>query len=165
MMSLVLQQNLEQRLTLVMKLGLESRFLRSCLVRSEALLAETEYQTPLRLVRHLADEDDYQSVLDFLLGIFVPAIKPRIFAFYHGDGPRLIAQSSWADIDRLDRGLAETLKELRGLYDELRSAAWRAGRGDFTVPELTVAWLDISARPRFTLPGVVASDDEQRAVA
>jgi hypothetical protein len=161
MMSLCFRQNLELRQTLVQKLGLDSKFLHSCLVRSEALLHEREYQTPLRLVRHLAVEDDYESVLDFLLGLFVPAIKPRIFAYYHGDGPRLMAQSSWIDIDQLDRMMVTALKELHGLYGEIRSAAWQVGRGDFTVPELTAAWLDLYVAPRFTVPGVVAGDDAQ----
>lgn len=155
MFSLTFSTNLEQRLGLIQKLGLESKYLESCLVRSEELLHEGEYQAPLRLVRRLADEDQYNSVLDFLVGIFVPSLRPRIFAFYHNNGERLIAQSEWTEIDRLDRMMVTALHELRALYDEVRSAAWQRGERDVTVPELTVAWLDLNVRPRFTVPTLV----------
>jgi len=154
-MSLVLCQQLEQRLTLIQKLGLDSRYLKSCLVRSEALLCESDFQKPLRLLRRFADEDEFHSVLDFLVAIFVPAMQPRIAAFYRGQGDRLIEQSDWAAIDRLDQMLANALRDLRSLHDELRSKTWRAGTSAFTVPELTATWLDIYIRPRFAVPVIV----------
>jgi hypothetical protein len=156
---------MEQRQTLLQRLGLESEYLETCLVRSETLLRERRFQTPLRLVRKLADEDEYNSVLDFLVGLFVPAMRPRIFAFYEGRGARIIEQSPWSDIDRLDRMMVTVLQELRGLYDELRSAAWRAGRGDFTAPQITAAWLDLHIRPRFALPQLVETEVEGRKAA
>jgi hypothetical protein len=61
--------------------------------------------------------------------------------------------------------LVTALHDLRSLYDDLRSAAWQAGRGEFTVPELTAAWLDLYVRPRFTVPGVVTSDGTQERSA
>jgi hypothetical protein len=147
--------NLECRLSLIQKLGLESEYLESCLVRSEELLRDGEYQAPLRLMRKFGEEDDYQSVLDFLTAIFVPGLRQRIFAFYKGDGQRLIVQSGWSEIDRLDRMMVTALRELRVLYDEIHSAAWRRGEREVTVPELTAAWLDLNVRPRFAVPTVV----------
>jgi len=155
MFSLVLSTNLECRQSLIQKLGLESQYLESCLVRSEELLRDGEYQSPLRLVRKLGEEDDYQSVLDFLTAVFVPGLRQRIFAFYEGDGQQLIAQSDWSEIDRLDRMMVTTLCELRSLYSEVHSAAWRRGEREVTIPELTVAWLDLNVRPRFTVPTLV----------
>lgn len=164
-MEMTLSLNMVQRMTLIQTLGLESEYLETCLVRSETLLRERRYQAPLRLIRKFADEDQYNSVLDFLVGLFVPAMRPRIFAYYEGEGARIIEQSPWADIDRLDRMMVTALHELRVLHDELRSAAWREGRGDWTVPQMTAAWLDINIRPRFALPRLVETRTEERRAA
>jgi hypothetical protein len=155
MFSMTFRQNLALRQTLMQNLGLESRFLDSCLIRSETLLRKLEYQRPLRLVRDFADEDDYRSVLDFLVAVFVPAMKARIDAFYDGHGQILMEQSGWIDIDRLDRMMVTALEEMKRLYGESRSAAWRRGDGEFTIPQLTAAWLDLEVRPRFTVPVII----------
>jgi hypothetical protein len=159
------QLNMAQRMTLLQTLGLESEYLETCLVRSETLLRKLRFQAPLRLVRKFADEDQYNSVLDFLVGLFIPAMKPRIFAYYEGEGDRIIEQSPWSDIDRLDRMMVTALTELRALHDELRSAAWQAGRGDYTKPQMTAAWLDLHIRPRFALPRLVEVRAEEREAA
>jgi hypothetical protein len=163
-MRLVFVQNMRQRQTLIQKLDLESEFLEACLVRSEALLRESsKAQAPLRLIRRFADEDQYNSLLDFLVAVFVPALKPRIFDYYHGDGSRLIEHSDWADLDRLDRTLVTALHELRALYDELRSAAWRKGEREFTPKQVTAAWLDLHVRPRFAVPAMVEIAERRAA--
>src|SRR5262249_881785 len=107
------------RLTLVQTLGLKSRYLRSCLVRTKALLAERNYQKGLSLLRHRG-EDDYQSVLDYLLVLFMPAIRPAVLAFYDGQGPRLIDLESSTTIAALDEALAARLSDLLLLYGELQ---------------------------------------------
>jgi len=149
MLSLTFQQNLVQRQTLIQRLGLESRFLESCLVRSEEWLRVGNHQAALRLVRRFEDEDGYRSVLDFLLVLFVPELRSSTMAFYAGRGPRLIDETAWTSIDRLDRTFVFVLGDLYTLYRELQSAAWRSGKADVTRYELMAAWLDFQARPRF----------------
>ena len=150
----VLSHNLKQRQTLIQKLGLESRAFKSCLVRSEMLLKTSEFQAPLRLVRKVLDEDNYRSVQDFLVAVFVPLMRPWIQAYYRGESVQMIRGAAWAEIDRLDRTLVTALHGLRVLYTDLRSAAWREGR-EFTATEVTETWLDFVARPCFEAPRIL----------
>lgn len=123
MMMLVLQC----RQTLVQRLGLESEFFESLLVRSEMLLKQSRYQRGLRLLKGL-DEDEYNSVLDFLLGVFAPAWKPSILAYYAGEGPKLGDLETWDVIEALDQGLAVGIVELTEVYEALEREGWVSGQ-------------------------------------
>ena len=145
MISLALrqEQNIRIRQSLIQALGLESKFLQSCLVRSEALLQQSKYQKGLRLVRHFADEVEYRSVMDFLVAIFIPSLKDAIFAYYKGRGERLIAIATPETIERVDKTLARCIVELEQLDRELRGWGRKERR------EMTEGWSDLVARPKF----------------
>ena len=56
-MKLLLQQNLNQRLTLLQELGLKSKYFDSCFVRTERLLKQSYYQKAL----YLLEREDLNS--------------------------------------------------------------------------------------------------------
>lgn len=140
MLTLVVEQSLSPRLTLVQKLGLDSRFLQSCLVETEELLHHSRYQRALVLVRGRG-ENQYRSILDFLVALHLPAMRPAIVHFYDDEGPRLLDMASASTIAALDDGLAGSVRQLAALHGELLSdgAAARA--------EVVDAYLDLVARP------------------
>lgn len=156
-MQFLLCQNLELRQTLIQKLGLESKYLESFLVRSETFLRTRDGQRGVALVRHLADEDRYRSVLDFLVGLFVPSMKPAIFAFYNDDGPKLGEEFDFQFIDNLDQRMVQALDELRGLAIEMKLLELndRTSR-----TELTATEVDLILRPQF--PTVVTQAERKQ---
>lgn len=144
------RQQMEQRHSLIQRLGLESEYLHSCLVKSEAALLERDCQKALYLVRGRA-EDQYRSVLDYLLGLFMPSIKPAIFSFYRDGGPRLLDVVPFARIAVVDDALEHRVRELALIYQELRGLSWEL---DVDFRLLINTYLDFDARPQFPQIGV-----------
>jgi len=122
-----MMMTLQCRLTLTQRLGLESEFFESTLVRSEQLLKTSKYQCGLKLVKGL-ENDNYASVLDFLLAVFAPSWKPAILACYSDDGPRLIQLAEWETIDAIDQALAAVIIELARAYTVLERDGWISGK-------------------------------------
>jgi hypothetical protein len=149
MMSLRLVQNLELRQTLVQKLGLESEFLESCLVRTEARLKESRHQRGLALLRGIVDESEFRSVLDWLLALYAPSYAGEIRSFYEDGGKRLIDSRPWRTIDEVDRILDEEIVRLGDLHKEV----WMLGlyAADKEARELVDMYLEMFARPRFAM--------------
>lgn len=159
MLGLQMCQNLELRQTLVQKLGLESEYLETFLVRSEKLLKGRRGQRGLALVRHLADEDEYRSVMDFLVGLFVPSMKPAIKAYYEGHGQKLGEEFTWSFIDNLDRKMVMALEHLARLSEVI----WEAQLTNKTLKtEVAAAEVDLMLRPLFP---VVVPQASMAAVA
>lgn len=144
-MNMMLRQNLEIRQTLIQKLGLESEYLRSVLVRSEMILKTSDGQRGLKLIRRFEEENRYRSVLDFLCGLFAPSLKPHIFGYYQGETGRFIEEFPWVDMDTVDRAMVLTLNELSRLSIELRHQRLHRKVRD----ELIEAELDLFLRPLF----------------
>lgn len=119
---------LQCRLALVQRLGLESEFFGSVLVRSEKLLKSTRYQRGLKLL-HGLDEEGYRSVLDFLLCVFSPAWKGLVEAYYYTkEAPKLAELVEWETIDAIDQLIAVGIIELTQSYEMLEQAGWLENR-------------------------------------
>lgn len=147
MISFQLSQTIECRQTLIQKLGLESEFLGSCLVRTEMRLKDSEFQRPLALLRGLIDESDFRSVLDWLLVLYAPSYGDEVRAFYDGGAPRMMETSSARVIDEIDAMLDDELLRLASLYKEV----WTFGihRRTKEAKEIAAMYLEMLARPRF----------------
>lgn len=145
-MSLRLCHNLAQRQTLVQKLGLESEYLGSCLVRTEARLHASRYQRGLALLRGLVDESEFRSVLDWLLVLFAPHYADDVQRYYNDGGPSLIASRPWKTIDAVDRILDEEIVRLGDLHKEVWMLGLRARDDEANM--LVDAYLEMFARPR-----------------
>lgn len=155
MLTMRLTQNLEQRQTLIQKLGLESEFLNSCLVRTEVRLSRGGFQRGLALLRGIVDESRFRSVLDWLLALYVPALDPEIDRYYAGEGKRFLEAHSWQAIAEADRLLDEELVRLADLHKEV----WTLGlyARDDEAQEIVDAYLEMLARPRFARIFAVAA--------
>jgi hypothetical protein len=151
-----------QRMTLVQMLGLESRYLNSCLVQTEALLRHSEFQKPLSLVRHRG-EDSYHSVLDYLLVLFFPALKPAVLSYYRGDGPPLIEAVRFAQIVALDEALACRVVHLAIIHDELRELGWRTGTDINVLVDCYLEFVARQACPPLSLLAFERSPQRQLA--
>lgn len=150
MLSLCLTQNLELRQTLVQKLGFQSEFLESCLVRTEKRLKDLHYQRGLALLRGIVDESKFRSVLDWLLSLYVPSYAGEIRDFYQDSGKRrLIDSRPWRTIDEIDRILDEELLRLAELHKEV----WTLGlyARDEEARQIVDMYLEMFARPRFAM--------------
>ena len=121
-MSLQFSQNLEQRLTLVQKLGLESEYFESFLVRTEKLLKQKKYQKGLTLI--VPNDTKYASVLDWLLAMLAPSWKAHIHAFYKYGPPRLGHAVDFQTIDLMDQLMEAAVVDLAHSYRMLREESW-----------------------------------------
>src|SRR5690606_17178810 len=145
--------NLEQRQTLMMKLDLTGTFLESALVRTEHKLREDlEAQRALTLIKYVRSEDDYHCIIDWLLAVFVPSIRPDIEEHYHHNGPRLIEHRNWATIDLIDRKMVVALEMLKRFRLEMLKQGWAHGKANghgAELTELTAAQIDLLIVPLF----------------
>jgi hypothetical protein len=126
-MKICFRLNLEHRLDLVQRLGLESEFLGSFLVRTEKRLKQRRFQKGLILLD--AEEGDYRSVLDLLLATFSPAWKRSILDFYRDGEHRLGDCADWKTINLIDQLMECAVTELTVSYEMLRSEGWLVGEG------------------------------------
>ena len=123
-MRLQLTQSLSQNL------DVDGGLTDSCLPEAQDVL-EGE-QKILMLLRHRLGNTPYRSVMDAVLCGFVPHLKPRCFAFYEDEEgePRLDELLSEKALTALDKHLANCLRTLRTMYDDIvRQELWAKGRG------------------------------------
>jgi hypothetical protein len=152
-MGLMLRQNMEQRQRLMQKLELVDTFLESALVRTEAKLREDrEAQKALALIKYVRGAEDYHCILDWLLAVFVPSMRPDIQAHYENNAPRLIQHRPWALIDLIDRKMVVALEMLKRFRLEMLQQGWKHGginsRGT-ELTQLTAAQIDLLIVPLF----------------
>ena len=126
-LSLCFRQNLELRLTLCQKLGLESEYFESFLVRTEKLLKQTRYQKGLMLIEET--DTDYRSVMDWLLAMLSPSWKVHIHAFYKYDHCKLGHAVDFETIDLMDQIMEASVIELYKSYQMLQREGWLVGKG------------------------------------
>lgn len=132
MLSLRFDLNLQCRLNLVQKLGLESEYLGTFLTKTEMALKSRRYQKGLKLIQTALEDDNvggsgepYRSVVDALLGAASPSWKRHIAHWYQHKRYRLGHAATWEDIQEMDEVLVQALREL---------AAWReAGAEDLVL--------------------------------
>ncbi len=163
-----LSQNLECRQSLIHELGLRSPYYGSTLVRSEALLKKTFYQRGIQLIKSLAENEEYRSVLDLLHATLCPAWTPYIKAFYDGRGGRFIESVTWDIIDKTDQEMAHAIEELAYLYKTYCSYGWREGVEAEEFDQLTVAGLKMFIQPKMPLPSlppITIDESEQESIA
>ena len=151
-MQLVMQMNLQQRLTLLQELGLKSEYFENVLVRTEQRLSERRGQRGLKLLRAISDGADYRGVIDLLLALCSPVWAREIQAFYAGRGTRIVEYVDWAVIDELDRVLAQVVVELARLYAAYEELGWREGQAAPEYDEVTRAGLAWFVGPRLPAP-------------
>lgn len=162
-MGMRLQQNLVMRQKLMQKLELKDSFLESTLVRAESKLQnDLEAQRALALIKYVRSEESYRCILDWLLAVFVPSIRPDIEAHYNHNGPRLIQHRSWATIDLIDRKLVVALDMLKRFRLEMLKQGWAHGKANghgAELTQLTAAQIDLLIVPLFP---VLQPHPEQR---
>jgi len=141
-MKLLLQQNLNQRLTLLQELGLKSKYFDSCFVRTERLLKQSYYQKALYLLER-EDAENYRGVLDWYLGTASPSWDLRIKAFYRHRCGRLIDDIPFDEIDKMDQVLAEMLVHLQEARKELiqKKVIRPHHSGDFVMRGAATQWV------------------------
>jgi hypothetical protein len=111
---------------LVLALGLESEYLEGFYVRTEALLKQKRHRKGLRLIE--SKDDDYRSVLDWLVAHVAPPWDAHIQAFYNERGPRLGEAVDFDTIDLMDRLLEGAVMNLTLSYELLEEKGWLVGR-------------------------------------
>ena len=120
-MRLLMKQN--QRLMQVMqlKLGFESEYFETFLMRTEKRLKKLKYQKGLHLIKNCYKNDgvQYGSVLDWLLAVVSPEWRRNIIDFYTYDTFCLGESVNFEDITKIDLLLEGTVIELTGMYEEL----------------------------------------------
>lgn len=151
-MQLVLRMNLQQRLTLLQELGLKSDLFENVLVRTERLLQQRRYQRGLKLLKGIAEDTNYNGVIDMLLGLCSPAWDVEIQAYYEGRGLRLVEYVPWEDLDAMDQIMVQVVVELGQLYAAYEELGWKAGREAAEYDEVTRQGLSWFVGPRLPAP-------------
>tara|TARA_Y100001970_G_scaffold97067_1_gene122181 strand:- start:2086 stop:2571 length:486 start_codon:yes stop_codon:yes gene_type:complete len=141
-MDIRLSLNLNQRLTLLQKLGLKSKHFDSCLVRTERLIQQSHYQKALSLLEQ-EGAGNYRGVLDWYCGTASPSWDLRIKAYYDGRCGRLIETVPFDEIDKMDQVYAEILMHLNETRKELiqKKVIRPHHSGDFAMRGAATQWV------------------------
>jgi hypothetical protein len=155
--------NLQCRLTLLQQLGLKSDLFENVLVRTERLLQQRRYQRGLKLLKGIAEDTNYNGVIDMLLGLCSPAWDAEIQAYYENRGLRLVQYVTWDDLDGMDQVMAQVVIELSKLYAAYEELGWKAGSETVEYDEVTREGLPWFVGPKLPAPPARAVRDAARA--
>jgi len=153
-MSLRLSLNLEQRCSLIQKLGIESDYLgTNFMVRTEYLLQKDKYEKGLLLIEKT--DTGYESVMDWLLAMLAPSWKKHIKAYYEFRYTKLGDIADFKTITLMDQLMESAVVDLYETYKMLQEAGWLEMRGKtepgIFMQRVTMDGIRVFIGPRFPI--------------
>lgn len=128
-MQMCMQMQLRAACILSLK-PVNGAMLHNCLVQCEAFLRTSRGQEALHVLGLAFTPslfDKYDCVLDLLYGELVPNGRREVFAFYRGDGKRLIRIHHYDHIAVWDGIIVKLLHQMQELYELFLERGWKTG--------------------------------------